>query len=51
MSRVLSLAGFQVTIIGRFWLTAEAIRDVGFEACMGIEELDSRRDALDAVTV
>jgi hypothetical protein len=24
MSRVLSLAGFQVTIIGRFWVTAEA---------------------------
>ena len=23
MSRVLSLAGFQVTIIGRFWVTAE----------------------------
>jgi len=25
MSRVLSLAGFQVTIIGRFWVTAEVI--------------------------
>jgi hypothetical protein len=24
MSRALSLAGFQVTIIGRFWVTAEA---------------------------
>src|SRR5712664_2953468 len=25
MSRALSLAGFQVTIIGRFWVTAEAL--------------------------
>ena len=25
MSRALSLAGFQVTIIGRFWVTAEEI--------------------------
>jgi len=24
MSRVLSLAGFQVTLIGRFWVTTEA---------------------------
>jgi hypothetical protein len=26
-SRVLSLAGFQVTIIGRFWVTAEVVND------------------------
>jgi len=26
MSRVLSLAGFQVTLIGRFWVTPEAVR-------------------------
>ena len=29
MSQVLSLAGFQVTLIGRFWVTPEA-RQVGF---------------------
>ena len=25
MSRVLSLAGFQVTLIGRFWVTPEGL--------------------------
>ena len=26
MSRVLSLAGFQVTVIGRFWVTTEELQ-------------------------
>jgi len=29
MSRVLSLAGFQVTLIGRFWVTPEVPRIIG----------------------
>jgi hypothetical protein len=33
MSRALSLAGFQVTIIGRFWVTTEAVSHItGAEA-------------------
>ena len=30
MSRVLSLAGFQVTLIGRFWVIPEAFCRTGF---------------------
>ncbi len=33
MSRVLSLAGFQVTLIGRFWVTPEA-RSITHEECL-----------------
>jgi hypothetical protein len=33
MSRVLSLAGFQVTLIGRFWLTTE---DTAHRRCFRI---------------
>ena len=47
MSRALSLAGFQVTIIGRFWVTAEdplySVRGVMVDRLRGEEAPVVRR--------
>ena len=44
MSRVLSLAGFQVTLIGRFWVTTEARPLCCFGAVAQSQWKESRYD-------
>jgi hypothetical protein len=45
MSRALSLAGFQVTLIGRFWVTTEVFK-VGANKFTHLGKIVNDKDAL-----